>query len=89
MAVNGQESKHYNEPGPPCRHMEGALNRTADGTAGRFSRWYALAHAARCGRCNRFLKALEEMLSRLRLGKEEPSDEVLARLAEKVRRLKS
>lgn len=78
---------HSDQPGPPCKHMEDALNRTADGSAGWFSRWYALAHAARCGRCGRYLRALEEMLNRLKRGKEPPPEEALERLAQKVSEL--
>lgn len=88
MSIKAEQSKHQSEPGPPCRHMEGMLNRAADGSARGFTRWYALAHAARCGRCNRFLHALEEMLMRLRRGKEDPPKDVIERLAEKVTRLR-
>lgn len=54
------------QAGAPCRHMEGVLNRVAGGKAGRFARWYALAHAARCGPCRRFLAGLENMLDQLK-----------------------
>ncbi len=57
---------HHDEPGPPCKHMEGHLQRTADGSAGMFSRWYALAHSAGCPRCATFLDRLRETLGRLR-----------------------
>ena len=68
--------------GPPCKHMEQHLNRAADGTAVPLQKWYALAHAARCGRCGRLLASLRESLTRLReTRKSEPSPEVLARLA--------
>lgn len=72
----------HDAEGPPCRHMEGHLQRTADGTAGRFTRMYALAHAARCGRCGRFLHRLEETISRLRAAKQDPPEDALARLAD-------
>jgi len=62
--------------------MEGYLNQAADGRANRLVKWYALAHAARCGRCGRFLKRLEQMLGSLRTAKKaEPNDEVMSRLA--------
>ena len=58
---------NFHKPeGPPCRHMEGFLNRQADGSAGPFARWYALAHALRCTRCRKYLQALEEMIAKLR-----------------------
>jgi len=72
----------HDEDGPPCTHMEGLLNKTADGSAKGIGRWYALAHAARCGRCGRFLARLEETLGRLRqIKQEEPKPDVLTRLA--------
>jgi len=72
----------HDEDGPPCKHMEGLLNKTADGSAKRLEKWYALAHAARCGRCGRFLRRLEQMLGTLKsVKREEPNPEVLNRLA--------
>jgi len=72
----------HDEDGPPCSHMEGLLNKTADGSAKGLARWYALAHAARCGRCGRFLRRLEQMLGTLSSAKkEEPKPDVLSRLA--------
>jgi hypothetical protein len=72
----------HHEEGPPCRSMEGLLQRTADGSARGLARWYALAHAARCGRCARFLQRLEATLVRLRATKEsDPPAAVQARLA--------
>lgn len=72
---------HSDGPGPPCKHMESFLNRAADGTAGKFARWYALAHAIRCQRCMKYLDALQAMVARLRQerDKEIPRD-VLQRL---------
>jgi len=59
----------------PCKHMESLLNHTAKGSAGRFARWYALAHVARCGPCRRFLQRLEVVLEALKSAKsEEPSN---------------
>ena len=45
--------------------MEGFLNRYADGSAGLLGRWYARAHASRCGPCAAFLAALIENRRRL------------------------
>jgi hypothetical protein len=77
--------KLHSSHGPPCRHMEAFLNRQADGTAGRFARWYALAHALRCTRCRKYLQALEAMLDRLRKERESrPSGETQAKLTSAV-----
>lgn len=46
--------------------MEATLNRMARGEAGRFARWYALAHMARCSPCRKFLQYLEQMLENLK-----------------------
>lgn len=74
------------QEGKPCRHMERLLNRTADGTSRGFARWYALAHAARCPGCRKFLEHLEEMLRQLRTNKgPEPSAETMERLTALVR----
>ncbi len=64
----------HDEEGPPCRHMESLLQKTAEGSARGVSRWYALAHAARCPRCGRFLRSLRDMISRLRGQKEMPEE---------------
>jgi NADH:ubiquinone oxidoreductase subunit F (NADH-binding) len=45
--------------------MESCLNHAAKGTGSRFARWYALAHAARCGPCRKFLEKLEKVLDEL------------------------
>jgi hypothetical protein len=50
----------------PCKHMEGMLNRTADGTASKAVRWYALYHASPCVRCGTFLKRVTFLLGELR-----------------------
>ncbi len=61
--------------------MEKLLNKTAEGSARGIARWYALAHAARCGPCRRFLNALIEMIARLRASKNEGlPDETAQRL---------
>lgn len=75
----------HDEAGPPCRHMEPLLQRTADGSAGFFTRLYALAHAARCGRCGAFLYNLETGLARLREAKaKDAPDDAMARLQERL-----
>ena len=71
----------HNQEGPPCRNMEGLLNRAADGSSKGLARWYALSHAARCGRCGRFLARLRTTLEKLRTSKEQPSQEVVERIA--------
>lgn len=66
----------------PCPHMKRFIHATADGTASRFARWYALAHAARCGPCHRFLESLEAMLDRLHDLKQPAEPETIANLAD-------
>ena len=73
---------HRDDPeGPPCRHMEHFLQKTADGSANFFERWYAKSHANGCGRCNRFLDRLIETLGQLKKAKQEPDSNVMERLA--------
>lgn len=69
--------------GPPCGFMERSLQRVADGTANPIVRLYALSHAARCGRCGRFLNRMRATLAHLRAARaeESPDPETLARLA--------
>jgi hypothetical protein len=72
---------HSDQPGPPCGHMEPLLNSVADESAGRFAKWYALAHAARCRRCFKYLDYLRIMLGRLRMERDVgPEVVVLGRL---------
>ena len=74
----------HDAEGPPCGFMEGSLQRVADGTANPIVRLYALSHAARCGRCERFLDRMRATLDRLRSARDEaPASEAdaLARLA--------
>ncbi|AIE84888.1 hypothetical protein [Fimbriimonas ginsengisoli] len=62
--------------------MEGFLQRAADGSAKGITRWYAVSHAAQCGRCGRFLDRLTETIDQLRESKEGvPDPEVTERLA--------
>jgi len=49
----------------PCKHMEGMLNRTADGTAPKLMKWYAESHAAGCPRCGTFLKRVTTLIGEL------------------------
>ena len=65
----------------PCRHMEGHLQRVADGTAGRLRLWYTLAHVAGCPMCHRFLDSLKAMLGRLHTARAaEPDEETVNRI---------
>ena len=76
---------HSDGPGPPCKHMEAFLNREAEGSARGFARWYALAHAIRCTRCQKYLDALRAMIERLRSEKAKPmATEVKQRLAGQI-----
>lgn len=49
----------------PCKHMESMLNRTADGTAPRWMRWYAKLHASGCSRCESFLTRVTSLIGQL------------------------
>ena len=75
-----KEKLTHDTEGPPCRHMEPVLQRTADGSAGRFGRMYALAHTAGCPRCARFLRRLEETLDRLKGARKDPPEDAMERL---------
>jgi hypothetical protein len=68
------------ESGPPCRHMETLLQRTADGSSRGVLRWYANSHAAQCKRCGNFLHGLVEMREHLHEARETPDPEVMDRL---------
>jgi len=70
-----------NDEGPPCRNMEQNLQRTADGSANWLTRWYTLAHSARCSHCGNFLRRLEDTLNRLKGAKADPPADALERLA--------
>ena len=74
----------------PCRHMEGHLNRVADGTARGLRLWYTLQHVARCPQCRRFLDSLKGMIGRLRESKlQEPNDESIGRILAAYRSAKA
>lgn len=78
--------RHKKPDGPPCKHMVGLLNGTADGSLHGLRRLYALAHAARCEPCNRFLHAIQSIIANLRASKaQEPTPETLQRLKERAR----
>lgn len=49
----------------PCKHMESMLNRTAEGSASKPVRWYALYHASHCVRCGTFLKRVTSLIGQL------------------------
>ncbi|MBL8040594.1 MAG: hypothetical protein JNM04_04520 [Chthonomonas sp.] len=71
---------HRHKADEPCPHMVKLLHGTAGGQVKGFARWYALAHAAKCGPCRRFLESLEQMLLKLREGNEQPTDDAIARM---------
>jgi predicted anti-sigma-YlaC factor YlaD len=78
---------HSNPDGPPCRFMEHMLQAAADGRAKPLTRWYVLAHAARCTRCRKFLDSLTRIISGLRQAKPAATDaEAISRLEGLVRR---
>ncbi len=49
--------------------METYLQQVADGSAKGWRRWYAVSHAARCGRCGTFLQRLKVSLDVLKNSK--------------------
>ena len=71
---------HEDTEGPPCSHMENLLHQAADGSAKGWKKWYALSHAAQCGRCGRFLDRLRMTLSAVQMAKPVPDSEALDRL---------
>ncbi|MDR3692649.1 MAG: hypothetical protein P4L46_24930 [Fimbriimonas sp.] len=50
----------------PCKHMEGMLNRTAEGSAPPLMKWYALWHAKGCSRCGTFLARMTALIAQLK-----------------------
>jgi hypothetical protein len=60
--------------------MENLLHQAADGSAKGWRKWYALSHAAQCGRCGRFLDRLRSTLAAVRSAKPEPDSAALERL---------
>ena len=78
---------HNNEDGPPCQFMETYLNQAADGSAKGFKRWYAFAHAARCLRCAKFLRGLQETIGKLgHAHEQELPPELMDRLTQEMNR---
>ena len=76
---------HDDGSSEPCRHMEGLLNKAADGSARPFALWYTLAHVARCPKCRRFFESLKMMLAGLRgVRDREPDPEIVDRLTAKL-----
>lgn len=70
---------------PPCEHMKGALNDTADGSAGVVRRLFTALHCWHCGPCRRYLDTLRGMVGRLRGERSKaPDAETLARLAKSL-----
>lgn len=77
---------HKDTSGPPCRHMEALLQDVASNRSRGLKLWYALNHAARCGRCGRFLASLRDMANALRGARaHEVESEVIQRLEEQVK----
>jgi len=70
----------------PCRHMESLLHRAADGKLRGFAKWYAWAHARRCGGCLAFLRRLEATTLALRMARaSHGDDEQVEQLRQQVR----
>ncbi|HLK14220.1 MAG TPA: hypothetical protein VKT78_05395 [Fimbriimonadaceae bacterium] len=70
----------------PCRHMERMLQEAASNRSRGLVRWYTLAHAARCGRCGRFLASLRAMIAGLRSERATQTDEAaIERLAVRLK----
>lgn len=71
-----------------CHHMEGLLNRAADGQLRGLAKWYAWSHAKRCSGCLAFLRRLEATSLALRAARAASvSEDQLARLRSQVREL--
>jgi len=61
--------------------MEALLQQAADGSSRGLPRWYAFYHAARCGRCGRFLDRMIETIGQLRASKKSATnDDAVKRL---------
>ena len=58
------------------------LNKTADGNASKFEKWYALAHAAGCTPCRNFLMSLEQLVEKLKSAREVPEEGAIARMSQ-------
>lgn len=77
-------SNHHDKPGPPCSHMKTMLHDAADGRARGFRRWFAFAHAAKCGRCGRYLAAIQAIIDSLRGHREGMAPDVDERLSKRL-----
>ena len=66
----------------PCPYMEPLLQQTADGTAFRLMKWYAMFHVSGCVHCRTYLERLEETLAKLQEAREaeQVPEDVLKRL---------
>ena len=71
----------------PCRAMEGALQKVADGSAKGLERAYALAHAARCTGCGTFLERLKVTLDALKASRQAPAPDAIERLRSQIQHL--
>lgn len=70
----------------PCRYMERLLHEAASNRSRGLIRWYTLAHAARCGKCGRFLESLRIMIQGLRNARKVDGDqEALERLSARLK----
>jgi hypothetical protein len=79
---------HKNEDGPPCKHMENALQQVVDGTATGPKKLYAIAHAAQCTKCGNFLSRMKVVVETLRdKSTEEPPESAMSRLRSKIQEL--
>ena len=70
----------FNRPPPgenviACSHMEGLLNRAADGKLRGIAKWYAWSHAKNCSGCLAFLRRLEAASLALRVARAASVDE--------------
>jgi hypothetical protein len=68
--------------------MEKLLHEAASNRSRGVTKWYTLTHAAKCGRCGRFLASLQAVGDKLRATREvETPTEIIERLREKVGKL--
>ena len=80
---------HPPADGPPCAWVRPLLDAAADrrpvrGPLRLLGHLYALAHAARCTRCRRYLDSLTSLVERLgALRESETDDAALRRIADR------
>jgi hypothetical protein len=66
--------------------MERLLQEAASNRSRGLIRWYTFAHAARCGRCGRFLTSLQTMIQGLRSERQAETDQdAVDRLAARLK----